>query len=86
VLHAVRERDVLLLLLCVYRDTSKPPAQVTNPEGTLLLGYQLSDGSGGENLDVGQFDPQFLSYGFLGLLSHYVICALQMIRWRPVLP
>ena len=86
VLHTVLERDFLLLLLCVYRDTSNRPAQVTNPEGTLLLGYR-SDGSGSENLDVGEFDPQFLSYGFLGLPSHhYVTRAFQMIPWRPVLP
>jgi hypothetical protein len=36
------------------RDTSDRPSQVTNPVGTLLLGYLNSDGSGGENLDVGQ--------------------------------
>lgn len=36
------------------RDTSNPPSQVTNPVGTLLLGYLNPDGSGGENLDVGQ--------------------------------
>jgi hypothetical protein len=33
-------------------DTSNPPSQVTNPVGTLLLGYLNPDGSGGENLDV----------------------------------
>ncbi|KAF8488659.1 hypothetical protein F5888DRAFT_1622238 [Russula emetica] len=33
-------------------DTSNPPSQVTNPIGTLLLGYLNADGSGGENLDV----------------------------------
>ena len=38
----------------VNRDTSNRPSQVTNPVGTLLLGYLNPDGSGGENLDVGQ--------------------------------
>ncbi|KAI0278295.1 hypothetical protein BGY98DRAFT_933881 [Russula aff. rugulosa BPL654] len=33
-------------------DTSNRPENVTNPVGTLLLGYINSDGSGGENLDV----------------------------------
>jgi len=33
-------------------DTSNPPAQVTDPSGTIFLGYELSGGSGGENLDV----------------------------------
>lgn len=33
-------------------DTSKPPAQITDPTGTLFLGHLNSDGSGGENLDV----------------------------------
>ena len=36
------------------RDTSNRPSQVTNPVGTLVLGYLNADGSGGENLDVGQ--------------------------------
>jgi hypothetical protein len=36
------------------RDTSNRPSQVTNPKGTLLLGHLNDDGSGGENLDVGQ--------------------------------
>ncbi|KAI9465059.1 hypothetical protein BJY52DRAFT_761773 [Lactarius psammicola] len=33
-------------------NTSTRPMQVTNPTGTLLLGYLRSDGEGGENLDV----------------------------------
>ncbi|KAH9955131.1 hypothetical protein BC827DRAFT_1142030 [Russula dissimulans] len=33
-------------------DTSNPPAQITNPQGTLVLGHLNSDGSGGENLDL----------------------------------
>jgi len=33
-------------------DTSNPPSQVSNPVGSLLLGYLNPDGSGGENLDV----------------------------------
>lgn len=42
-------------LICLYdRDTSNRPENVTNPIGTLLLGYINPDGSGGENLDVGQ--------------------------------
>jgi hypothetical protein len=36
-------------------DTSTRPVNVTNPSGTLLLGYFLPNGEGGENLDVGQF-------------------------------
>jgi hypothetical protein len=38
----------------IHRDTSNPPAQITNPQGTLVLGHLNSDGSGGENLDLGQ--------------------------------
>ncbi|KAI0250937.1 hypothetical protein BJV78DRAFT_1127119 [Lactifluus subvellereus] len=34
-------------------DTSTRPAQVTNPTGTLLLGFLDPYGTGGENLDVG---------------------------------
>ncbi|KAH9060464.1 hypothetical protein EDB87DRAFT_1616078 [Lactarius vividus] len=33
-------------------NTSTRPPQVTNPTGTLLLGYLQPDGEGGENLDV----------------------------------
>jgi hypothetical protein len=33
-------------------DTSNAPANVTNPIGTLLLGFINPDNSGGENLDV----------------------------------
>jgi hypothetical protein len=36
------------------RDTSKRPAKVTNPIGTLLLGHIEHDHKGGENLDSGQ--------------------------------
>lgn len=36
------------------RNTANPPAEVTDPTGTLLLGFINSDGSGGENLDTGQ--------------------------------
>jgi len=34
-------------------NTSKPPAQITSPTGTFFLGHSNSDGSGGDNLDVG---------------------------------
>ncbi len=44
----------LLICLCD-RDTSNQPSQVTNPTGTLLLGFSNADGSGGENLDISQF-------------------------------
>ncbi|KAF8262565.1 hypothetical protein EI94DRAFT_1688015 [Lactarius quietus] len=33
-------------------NTSTRPPQVSNPTGTLLLGYLLPGGQGGENLDV----------------------------------
>jgi len=33
-------------------DKSSPPAEVTNPIGSLLLGFMNPDGSGGENLDI----------------------------------
>jgi len=33
-------------------DASDPPQEITNPEGTLLLGFLLPNGTGGENLDV----------------------------------
>jgi hypothetical protein len=39
-----------------YRDASHPPAEITDPTGTLYLGHLNSNGSGGENLDVGQLD------------------------------
>jgi hypothetical protein len=45
------------LFACVFmwnRDTSKRPAKVTNPIGTLLLGHIEPDGKGGENLDTGE--------------------------------
>jgi hypothetical protein len=51
--------------ICVFvwnRDTSKRPPQVSNPIGTLLLGYLESDGSGGENLDVGQLPDRVLLF------------------------
>lgn len=53
-----RELDPLLLFTC--RNTSSRPA-VTNPTGTLLLGYLQSDGEGGENLDVGQSSRRMLA-------------------------
>jgi hypothetical protein len=33
-------------------DTSGEPQDVTNPTGTILLGFYLANGTGGENLDV----------------------------------
>ena len=42
---------IFLSLFCD-RDTSNPPAQVTNPIGTILLGHVNADGSGGENLNI----------------------------------
>ncbi len=44
----------LHLICSCDRDTSTRPPEVSNPIGTLLLGYLNADGSGGENLDVGQ--------------------------------
>ena len=45
------------------RDTANPPSQVTNSQGTLLLGFLNSDGSGGENLMTGQLtDVKHVSY------------------------
>jgi hypothetical protein len=41
----------------VRRDTSDPPQEVTNPKGTILLGFYLANGTGGENLDIGQSLP-----------------------------
>lgn len=41
-------------LICLLdRELSTRPQDVSNPIGTLLLGYLNPDGSGGENLDVG---------------------------------
>ena len=57
-----------LALTC--RDTSNPPQEVTNPDGVLLLGYILPNGTGGENLDVGQLSLAPLAHVFL---STYVI-------------
>ena len=36
------------------RDTSTRPGQVSNPVGSVVLGFIQPDGSGGENLDIGQ--------------------------------
>jgi hypothetical protein len=33
-------------------DASDPPQQISNPKGTILLGFLLANGTGGENLDV----------------------------------
>ena len=43
-----------LSLFVRYRDTSTRPGQVSNPIGRVLLGFIQPNGSGGENLDVGQ--------------------------------
>jgi hypothetical protein len=44
-------------LACICRDASDPPQQISNPKGTILLGFLLANGTGGENLDVGQSLP-----------------------------
>ena len=45
------------------RNTANPPAEVTNPTGTLLLGFINSNRSGGENLNTGQLtDVKHVSY------------------------
>jgi hypothetical protein len=43
-----------LLLFTRNRDTSTRPGQVSNPVGSVVLGFIQPDGSGGENLDIGQ--------------------------------
>ncbi|KAN0127597.1 hypothetical protein V8E53_014575 [Lactarius tabidus] len=42
-------------------DTSNPPQDISNPQGTILLGFYLANGTGGENLDV----DHPLAQGFL---------------------
>jgi hypothetical protein len=36
------------------RNPANPPAEITDSNGTLVLGFLNSDGSGGENLDTSQ--------------------------------
>ena len=54
-----------LALTC--RDTSNPPQNVTNPDGVLLLGCIYPNGTGGENLDVGQLSLAPLNHVFLSI-------------------
>ena len=52
--------------VCVFvwnRDPSNPPPLAANNTGMVLLGHLNEDGSGGENLDVGQWrEPKHVSY------------------------
>lgn len=50
--------------VCVFvwiRDPSNPPTGAAGNTGMLLLGHINADGSGGENLDVGQWTVSGLS-------------------------
>jgi hypothetical protein len=67
-----RELDPLTLTC---RNTSTRPTEVTNPTGTVLLGYLLSSGEGGENLDVGQSSRACSFFC-------YVVIYVMLVRFR----
>lgn len=70
-----------LLLFVRNRDTSTRPGQVSNPVGSVVLGFIQPDGSGGENLDIGQLIE--LKYMSEFRLSQRHV-TLQTIPWHKV--